>query len=203
MPSQSATEKHNQEKKSPQTFTHFVNSSNVSAMFDNHSILLFWMTIEYTNILHILAPWSAFRALFTWSRRTMYYVRKGSWAFYLNYPQINEVGKSDHIVARITEPIYSHARWQFIFRRPCIFMDAEHKLCQSIPIQHTKFCTAKLSFQNQLRGIFFDFCAWSSFYKHFFTIYMSFIFALSTCIMTAFGWYNLYWTHYHKATKLN
>ena len=24
-----------------------------------------------------------------------YYVRKGSWAFYLNYPQINEVEKSD------------------------------------------------------------------------------------------------------------
>ena len=28
-----------------------------------------------------------------------YYVRKGSWAFYLNYPQTNEVGQSDHVVA--------------------------------------------------------------------------------------------------------
>ena len=26
------------------------------------------------------------------------YVRKGSWAFYLNYPQINEVGSSDHLI---------------------------------------------------------------------------------------------------------
>ena len=26
-----------------------------------------------------------------------YYVCKGSWAFYLNYPQINEVGKSGHV----------------------------------------------------------------------------------------------------------
>ena len=37
--SQSATEKHNQEK-SPQTFAHFENFfTNVSAMFDNHTIL--------------------------------------------------------------------------------------------------------------------------------------------------------------------
>ena len=34
-----------------------------------------------------------------------YYVRKGSWAFYLNYLQINEVGKSDHVViSNITLP---------------------------------------------------------------------------------------------------
>ena len=25
------------------------------------------------------------------------YVRKGSWAFYLNYPQITEVRKPDHV----------------------------------------------------------------------------------------------------------
>ena len=37
--SQSTSEKHNQEK-SPQTFVYPV---NVSAMFDNHTILLFWL----------------------------------------------------------------------------------------------------------------------------------------------------------------
>ena len=29
---------------------------------------------------------------------SMHYVRKGSRAFYLNYPEINEVGKSNHMV---------------------------------------------------------------------------------------------------------
>ena len=43
LPSQSAYEKHNQEK-SPQTFAHLVNFSiGVSAVFDNHTILLFWL----------------------------------------------------------------------------------------------------------------------------------------------------------------
>ena len=28
----------------------------------------------------------------------MYYKRKVSWAFYLNFPQFNEVRKSDHVV---------------------------------------------------------------------------------------------------------
>ena len=45
LPSQSASEKHNQEKqrkKKPHTFAHLVNFSEiVSAMFDNHKILLF------------------------------------------------------------------------------------------------------------------------------------------------------------------
>ena len=41
LPSQSAREKHNQEK-SPDTFAHLVNFSNVSAMFDFHTVLLFW-----------------------------------------------------------------------------------------------------------------------------------------------------------------
>ena len=40
-PSQSASEKHNQENR-PQTFAHLVDSSkNVSTIFDNHTILLF------------------------------------------------------------------------------------------------------------------------------------------------------------------
>ena len=37
LPSQSASVKLNEEKKSPQTFAHL---ENVSAMFDNHTILL-------------------------------------------------------------------------------------------------------------------------------------------------------------------
>ena len=44
--SQSASEKHSQEK-SPETFAHLVNfSKNVSAMFDNRTILLFWLKNE-------------------------------------------------------------------------------------------------------------------------------------------------------------
>ena len=36
-------------KKSPQTFAHLVNfSKNVSAMFDNRTILLFWLYDEQT-----------------------------------------------------------------------------------------------------------------------------------------------------------
>ena len=46
--SQSASEKHNREK-SPQIFAHLVYfSTNVSAMFDNHTILLFWLWNKQT-----------------------------------------------------------------------------------------------------------------------------------------------------------
>ena len=37
-----------------------------------------------------------------------YYVRKGSWAFYLNYPQINEVRKSDHVGGCRQYDVFSH-----------------------------------------------------------------------------------------------
>ena len=47
-------------------------------------------------LLHVLAGSSAFLALFTWSRRTT--CAKDHRLFLnLNYPQINEVGKSDHV----------------------------------------------------------------------------------------------------------
>ena len=53
-------------KKGPQTFARFINFSiNVSAMFDNQGILL--LTLEQTNLSHVLAAWSAFLALFAWS----------------------------------------------------------------------------------------------------------------------------------------
>ena len=60
-------------------------------MFDNHTISFFF-TIESTILSH---AWSAFRLLFTWSRRTTR--AKDHRLFYFNYPQINEVGKSDHM----------------------------------------------------------------------------------------------------------
>ena len=34
---------------------------------------------------------------------SMYYVRKGSWAFLTNYPQISEVGKSDYMEWRASD----------------------------------------------------------------------------------------------------
>ena len=32
-----------------------------------------------------------------------YYVRKGSWPFYLNYPQINKVRKSSHVIDALSD----------------------------------------------------------------------------------------------------
>ena len=74
-------------KKSPHTFAHLVNLSQiVSFMLDNHKILLFWLWNKQTFRMFSL------RALFTWSRRTMSAKDRG--LFYLNYPEINKVGKS-------------------------------------------------------------------------------------------------------------
>ena len=65
--SQSASEKHNQEK-SPQTFAHLANfSKNVSAMFNNHTIVLFWLQNKETFLRVVL------RAVIL-----TYYARKGS-----------------------------------------------------------------------------------------------------------------------------
>ena len=44
---QSASVKHNQEEKNPHTFAHLVRT-NVSAMFDNPKILLFWLSSKQT-----------------------------------------------------------------------------------------------------------------------------------------------------------
>ena len=52
-------------KKSPETFAHLVNFSiNVSATFDNHTILLLWL--ENKQTVHMLP----FRGQVTWSPRT-------------------------------------------------------------------------------------------------------------------------------------
>ena len=72
-------------KNSPQTFAHLVNfSKNVSAMFDNHTIL----TIEWKTLSHVLAAWLA----------STYCLQRILGFFYLNHPQISGVVKSDRIV---------------------------------------------------------------------------------------------------------
>ena len=106
MPSQSASNKHNQEKV-PQTFATIVNySKNVSVMFDNHTNSLLRIYNEQTlrmfslRDLHFLI--CSFH-LFISSVHfiSKYYVRKGSYTcFYLNYPQINEIGKSSCMASR-------------------------------------------------------------------------------------------------------
>ena len=57
-------------------------------------IIKSFLHFDYT--INTLAAWSAFRALFTWSPRTT--CAKDHGLFYLNYPQINEVGNSDHMI---------------------------------------------------------------------------------------------------------
>ena len=77
LPSQSATEKHNQENKAHKPLrTTWISQKNVSAMFDNDTIAL------------------KQNALFTWSRRIAR--AKDHGLFNLNYPQVNGVVKSDH-----------------------------------------------------------------------------------------------------------
>ena len=49
-----------------------------------------------TNLSHILAAWSAFHSLFTWTQGTMY--TKDHRLFSLHCPQISKVRKSDHMV---------------------------------------------------------------------------------------------------------
>ena len=81
--------------KSPQTFAHIVNFSKTLLP------CLIIMQSCYFDC-RINKPFacsrcviSAFRALLTWSQR----ITRAK-AFYLNYPLINEVGKSDHVVWR-------------------------------------------------------------------------------------------------------
>ena len=88
--SQSAPEKHNQGKKpinlcAPREFL-----QNVSAIFENHTILLFWIQNKY-KLFAFLVERYAFRVLFTWSRHTS--CAKDHGLFYLN----NEVRKSDRM----------------------------------------------------------------------------------------------------------
>ena len=72
--------------KSPQTPTHLMH-------FLNKCVGHVW---EKNNFSHTVAAWFAFRTLFSWSPRTT--CTKDHGLFYLNWPQINEVGKSNHII---------------------------------------------------------------------------------------------------------
>ena len=69
-------------------------TTNTSAILDHHKIL-FWRSNK--NFSHVLAAWYAFRALSTWSRSTTC-AKDHRLFFRLNYPQINEVRKSSHVV---------------------------------------------------------------------------------------------------------
>ena len=54
---------------------------------------------EFSFLSHVLAAWSAFCALFSWSRRTT--CAKDHGLFYLYYPQIKDVWKSDHMTVSL------------------------------------------------------------------------------------------------------
>ena len=60
-----------------------------------YTVLLFWLKNKQIFRMFSLRNLRN-RALFTWSRRTT--CAKDPTLFYLNYPQINEVGTSDHVV---------------------------------------------------------------------------------------------------------
>ena len=87
LPSQSASEKHNQENKKP---------TNPNAPHAFLKQMCRPCLRKKNNNSHTVAAWFAFRALFSWSPRTT--CTKDHGLFYLNYPQINEVGKSNHII---------------------------------------------------------------------------------------------------------
>ena len=89
LPSQSAPGKHNQEKK---------------AQIPNHAIFVS-CSVHLINLVPRALPTNHFSGAshaegpgdevvhLIWT----HYVRKGLWAFYFNYPQINEVRKSNHM----------------------------------------------------------------------------------------------------------
>ena len=83
LPSQSASEKKAHKPLHTSWF------SEKCLVFDNHKNL----------VILTLAAWSAFRALFTRSRRTTF--AKDHGLFYHSYPQIDGVIKSDHVTANL------------------------------------------------------------------------------------------------------
>ena len=103
----------------PREFLNNNNNNKISGMFDNCTILLCWLE----NICsHVLAAWSQFRALITWSRRT---TRAKDHRLF-NYPQFSEVGKSDHIIywtsaviASLPRKIGPRGKWRRQGRRVC------------------------------------------------------------------------------------
>ena len=105
LPSQSASEKHNQEK-SPCTFAHLVNFKTKCVC---HVWSSYTLVISNINLSHTLNAWSAFRDLGVLRAQRLIGF------FYLNYPQINEVGKTDHMATTVCNNHNNHSylgmRW--------------------------------------------------------------------------------------------
>ena len=97
LPSQSVSEKHNQEQKNPWTFVHLMNfSNNLLAMFENHKIFIFWL-------LHVFAVWSVFCAQFTRPPSTR--CAKDHGLFYLNYQGLYSIEKSLNLTTCLEKPL--------------------------------------------------------------------------------------------------
>ena len=100
-------------KKSSHTFAHLVNFSKiVSSMFDNHTILLFWLWNKQTSrmfsLLNLCFVFCSLDLDVLCAQRIIGF-------FNLNYPQINETWKSAHVEERhITGP----NEWTRIPRSP-------------------------------------------------------------------------------------
>ena len=67
--------------------------------FEIHSYapFLWYFDFSINKLSHVLASWSVFRALFTWSRRTKCAEDDGLFIFIFAYPQINGARKPGHV----------------------------------------------------------------------------------------------------------
>ena len=119
--SQSAHENHNQEKKPTHLCAprEFLKKMCLPCLIITQSCYFHYRI----NTLRVLSL-RVLRFVFS-----TYYVRKGSWTFYLEYPQINEVGKSDHVEVfkGVVSPIIPSApkcfSRHFIFHRKYVFLE--------------------------------------------------------------------------------
>ena len=115
LPSQSAPGKHN--KKSPQSFAHLMNySTNVSAMFGNHKIVIL------TNLSHTLAAWTVFHAQFMWSRHTTCAKDHG---LFLSYPYKAQQPIKYKLLLSMYSQIYvvqygEFGRWSLVGVKVCL-----------------------------------------------------------------------------------
>ena len=97
-------QRRNQEKKEHKPLrTSWFSQRNVSAMFGNHTIMLFWLWNK-----HVLAAWSVFHGLCSHDLNVLRAI-----GFYLNYPQINKVGKWAGDSNLICRQLHFHAAWYF------------------------------------------------------------------------------------------
>ena len=114
-------------KKGPHAFAHLVNFSYKCVGYVLWSKSLVILTIVETNFPHVLTFWSAFDSrinkpftcsrcviCFSWSVRviSIYYVRKGLWAFCHNYPQIKEACLCTDIAFMLQKEAWYHTYCQ-------------------------------------------------------------------------------------------